>query len=99
MCLFCHIPHAAYRAKGILASFLCEHDSFYYSRAARAVPCGLPRILRDWYQNVPQDVYFDIFDVPKKITLAKFGFLTNFVQPRDEKMSISEMGVGTLNSS
>ena len=59
-----------------------------------AVPCGLPRILRDWYQNVPQDVYFDIFDVPKKITLAKFGFVTNFVQARDEKMSISEMGGG-----
>ena len=47
-----------------------------------AVPCGLPRILRDWYKNVPQDVYFDIFDVPKKIKLAKFGFLTNFVQLR-----------------
>ena len=60
----------------------------------QGVPCGLPRILRDWYQNVPQDVYFDIFDVPKKITLAKFGFLTNFVQPRDEKISISEMGGG-----
>ena len=43
---------------------------------------------------MPQDVYFDIFDVPKKITLAKFGFLTNFVQPRDEKMNISEMGGG-----
>ena len=52
----------------------------------------LPRTLRDWYQNVPQDVNFDILDVPKKITLAKFGFLTIFVQPRDEKWSISGMG-------
>ena len=37
---------------------------------------------------------FDILDVPKKITLAKFGFLSIFVQPRDEKKSVLEMGDG-----
>ena len=37
------------------------------------------------YQNVPQDMNFHIFDVNKKITLAKFGGLINYVQPRDEK--------------
>ena len=58
------------------------------------VPCSLPRILQDWYQNVPQDVNVDIFDVPKKITLAKFGVLTNLVQPRDERMSVSRNGGG-----
>ena len=57
-----------------------------------------PRALRDLYQNVPQDVNFDILDVPKKITWAKFGFLSIFVKPRAEKMSVSGMGVGTLNS-
>ena len=45
-------------------------------------------------KNVPQDVNFDMLDVPKKITLAKFGFLSIFVQPRDEKMSVSGMGGG-----
>ena len=53
-----------------------------------------PRALRDWYQNVPQDVNFNILDVSKKITLAKFGFLGIIVQPRDEKMSFSGMGGG-----
>ena len=53
-----------------------------------------PRTLRDWYQNVAQDVNFDILDVQKKITLAKFGFLTIFVQPRDENRSVSGMGGG-----
>ena len=53
-----------------------------------------PRAFRDWYQNVPQDVNFDILDVPKKITLAKFGFLSIFVQPCDEKMTVSGMGGG-----
>ena len=53
------------------------------------VPCPPPSTVRDWYQNVPQDINFDIFDVNKKITLAKFGFLTNYVQPCNEKLSIS----------
>ena len=38
-----------------------------------------------WYQNVSKDVNFDDLDVPKKITLAKIGFLTIFVQLRDGK--------------
>ena len=63
------------------------------------VPFPPPSTIRDWYQNVPQDINFDIFDVNKKTTLAKFGFLTNYVQPCNEKKSISGMGVGTLNSS
>ena len=63
------------------------------------VPCPPPSTFGDWYQNVPQDISFNIFAVNKKITLAKFGFLTNYVQPRNEKISISGMGVGTLNSS
>ena len=58
------------------------------------VPCPPPSTVRDWYQNVPQDISFDIFDVNKKITLAKFGFLTNYVQLRNEKISISGMGGG-----
>ena len=49
------------------------------------VPCPPPSTVRDWYQNVPQDMKFHIFNVNKKITLAKFGFLTNYVQPHDEK--------------
>ena len=57
-----------------------------------AVTCPLPSTDHDWYQNVPKDMNFDIFNVPKKITLAKFGFLTNYVQPRDAKISISGMG-------
>ena len=63
------------------------------------VPCPPPSTVRDWYQNVPQNMKFHIFDVNKKITLAKFGFLTNYVQPRDEKISISGMGVGMFDSS
>ena len=43
---------------------------------------------------MPLDVNFDILDVPKKITLAKFGFLSIFVQPPDEKMSVSGMSGG-----
>ena len=69
------------------------------SRRFMVVPCPPPSTVRDWYQNVPQDMKFHIFNVNKKITLAKFGFLTNYVQPRDEKISISGMGVGMLNSS
>ena len=34
----------------------------------------------------------------KKITLAKFGFLTYVVHLRDDKISVSKMGVRTLNS-
>ena len=51
-----------------------------------------PWALRDWYQNVPQDGNFYNLNVSKKITLAKFGCLRIFVQPRDENMSISGMG-------
>ena len=57
-----------------------------------------PRALRDRYQNVSQDVNFDILDVPKKITWAKFGFLSIFVKPRDKKWAFLGWGVGTLNS-
>ena len=64
-----------------------------------AVTCPLPSTYQDWYQNVPQDMNFDSFDLPKKITLAKFGFLTNYVQPHDERISISGMGGGALNTS
>ena len=39
-----------------------------------AVTCSLPSTDQNSYQNVPQNMNFDIFDVPKKITLAKFGF-------------------------
>ena len=49
------------------------------------VPCPPPSTVRDWYQNVSQDINFDIFDVNKKITLGKFGFLTNYVQSRNKK--------------
>ena len=66
----------------------------WYKYTLLKVHYTLPRTLRDWYQNVAQDVNFDILDVPKKITLAKFGFLTIFVQPRDENMSVSGMGGG-----
>ena len=58
------------------------------------VPCPPPSTVQDWYQNVPQDINFDIFDVNKKITLAKFGLLTNYVQPRNEKICIFGMGGG-----
>ena len=61
-------------------------------------PCQPPRILQHWYQNVAQDVNIYILGVPKKITLAKFEFLTNFEQLCDENMSISGMGVEMLNS-
>ena len=63
-----------------------------------AVPCPPPSTVQDWYQNVPQNMNFHIFDVNKKIKLAKFVFLNNYAQLRDEKISISGMGVGTLNS-
>ena len=72
---------------------------FHNSRAAKSkFHSPPPRALRDWYQSVPRDVNFDILDVPKKITLAKFGFLSIFVQPRDEKRAFLGWGVGTLNS-
>ena len=58
------------------------------------VPCPPPSTVGDWYQNVPQDINFDIFDVNKKIPLAKFGFLTNYVQLRNGKISIFGMGGG-----
>ena len=58
------------------------------------VPYPPPSTVRDWCQNVPQDINFDIFNVNKKITLAKFGFLANYVQPCNEKISISGMGGG-----
>ena len=54
------------------------------------------RAFLDWYQNVSQDVKFDILDVPNKITLVKFGFLNIFVQPHDEKMSNFGMEVGDI---
>ena len=60
------------------------------------VPCPPPSTVRDCYQNVPQDMKFHIFDVNKKITLAKLGFLKNYVQPRDEKISISGMRGGDV---
>ena len=59
-------------------------------------PLRPPSTVRDWYQNVPQDMNFHIFDVNKQITLAKFWFLTNYVQSHDEKISISGMGWGRL---
>ena len=59
-----------------------------------AVTCLLPSTEQDRYQNVPQDMNFYILDVTKKITFVTFRFLTNYVQLRDERMSISEMGGG-----
>ena len=50
-----------------------------------AVPCSQISTVWDWYQNVPQDMIFYIFDVNKKITLVKFGGFTNYVQQWDEK--------------
>ena len=56
-----------------------------------SAPQYRPRLVS---KMVPQDINFDIFDVNKKITLAKFGFLTNYVQPRNEKISIAGIGGG-----
>ena len=46
----------------------------------------------------PKMTNCDTLDVPRKLTLAKFGFLSIFVQPRDKKPSIFGMGrVRSLN--
>ena len=56
-----------------------------------AVPSGLPRILWDCYQNVPQDVNFYAFDVPNKNNIGEIWGLGQF---GDEKMSVFRMGGG-----
>ena len=54
----------------------------------------LPRTLQDWYQNVAQDVTFWYFRCSQENNIGEIGFLTIFVQPCDENMSVSGMGGG-----
>ena len=57
-------------------------------------PCTPPRTLRDRYQNVPMDVNFNIFDVPKKKKWAKFGFEVFLYNRVKKNERFREWGVG-----
>ena len=55
------------------------------------------RTLRDWYQNVPQGVKFDIFRHFQENNIGKIRVLGDFYPTVWWQKSISEMGVGMLD--